>query len=178
MAHRHIEDLILADRPLNTAEEAELQSHLAVCEACGRLHSGWTRVSVRLSQIEMRPPAPGFVERWQTHLDRHRLRQERRNNWLVLAAVSLGALVLSSLLLGNWISSFDSLAGVLLAAAEQMTVVFSLFNVAAELFLTLARSFPVIVVISLWAALGTLFLMGTLWIVSLQQFAFRRRILT
>ncbi len=176
MAHRQFEEWLLADRPLIPAEADELRKHLETCESCSRIREGWTGVSIQLGRLKTLAPSAGFVDRWQRRLAAQRASRARTQSWWVLAGASFTALLLSSLLIGNWVGSFDSPAQFILTTVEDFTVAFSLLNVGAELLLTLAGFFPVLLVISLWAALSTLVLMGALWIVSLRQFAFQRRI--
>ncbi len=92
MDHRRFEELLFAEEPLAEAQQAELEAHLAECEACRLLAAAWRDLAPALAgaAAEVAAPEPGFAARWQRRLAAERARRARRQAWLALL-LTLGA---------------------------------------------------------------------------------------
>lgn len=82
------------DNELDPAEVSELQSHLAGCPVCRQTYEAMRQVDhlLQTAAKQMAPPRPGFNQRFETRLARHRPGRPWQI-WLTMGALSLAALL-------------------------------------------------------------------------------------
>jgi hypothetical protein len=122
-------------------------------------------------------PVPGFTSRWQTRLETNRAQSERRMNLVILASSTIGAIALLALMIIQLFFAFETPAEFFLVSANQVTQAFSGFNVFVEVMAVMVKAIPEVILVGLWVGLTGLGVMIVLWIISIHQFTFQRRIL-
>ena len=177
MGHQRFENWLLAEEPLKPEQHIELQAHLEDCQACRTLSDSWQSVAQHLAVRTMVDPAPGFTARWETRLDAARAQAERRTNLVILAFSTTGAVFLLALMVVQLFFAFESPAELLLVSANQVARAFSGFNLTIEVLVAMVKTIPEIILIGLWVGTTGLAVMSVLWIISIHQFTFQRRIL-
>lgn len=177
MGHQRFENWLFEDEPLNAEQGHELQVHLETCPTCQGLANSWQEVERQLAVRSFVQPVPGFTSRWQTRLEANRARSERRMNLVILAASTIGAIVLLALMVIQLFFAFETPAEFFLVSANQLTQAFSGFNVFIEVLAVMVNAIPEVILVGLWVGLTGLAVLSVLWIISIHQFAFQRRIL-
>ena len=177
MGHQRFETWLLAEEPLKPEQQIELQDHLENCSTCQALSDSWQTVEHHLSVSAQIAPLPGFTTRWEARLEAARSQAERRTNLVILAFSSAGAVMLLALMVLQLFFTFESPAEFLLVSANQVTRVFSGFNVTMEILAAMVKAIPEIILVGLWVGTTGLAVMSVLWIISIHQSTFQRRIL-
>lgn len=176
MNHQYYEDLLFAQQPISSQDDAALQEHLQDCESCQILVSAWQEVESQLHRSAMLDPAPGFTDRWQARLARDGQRVQRRQSMLLLGfSVGGAALLLASLgvlllpladspivFVVAWLSRLTQMVGLISSTGD---VVGNLYQ---------AVNGPVSVIWVIFGA-GLVSLMGVLWLVSYRVLSAPRR---
>jgi hypothetical protein len=97
MKHKQYEKWILDGEILTAKKEAELASHITLCEECARLQSSWMVSKNLLETAIEKAPKEGFANRWQETILRkqrvEKIRQYRLALFGLLMLSFLSALV-------------------------------------------------------------------------------------
>ena len=174
MNHQPFEIWLLSDEPLSTDEAQSLQAHLQECEQCRELQTAWKGVGLLFDEVPPMGPAPGFVNRWQTHLEisrqADRLMRQRWQSWILLIAIGNAAaftLLLTGLLISN---TYDSVLEYLLSWVYRGVATLTLLDGIQGVFFTLFRSIPAALPVGVWAILGAVLSLTVLiWIFSIAK---------
>jgi len=90
MKHKQYENWILDGDTLSSKKKAELASHIAVCEECAHLQTGWMISKRLLEKATEKAPEKGFTNRWQeTILRKQRVEMLRRYRLTLLGLLGL-----------------------------------------------------------------------------------------
>jgi hypothetical protein len=180
MNHQQFEFWLFADEPLQPDQEQALTAHLSSCASCRLLKSAWLDVEREFAVVQQvhQAPASGFVARWQARLAAEQAKSERRQGLAVLSFSSVATAVLLALLVAQWVLAYNTPAQFFLAAGVWFASAFSLFNASFEILTTMVRTLPVVFLVAGWVSFAGLGLLSTMWVVSIHQFAFKRRVLT
>ena len=90
--HQTYRTWILQDTPLNEDDERILRAHLASCEECQQLQTGWKEAHRQMMTASMVAPAPGFSRRWKASLAERRALQHQaqtRRFLIILFSITL-----------------------------------------------------------------------------------------
>lgn len=90
------------DDQLNANEAVELETHLANCATCQAAHQAMQQAHhlLLVAGAHMAAPAPGFTQRFEARLARHRPQASKPwQLWLATAALLLGAVAV----FGGWL---------------------------------------------------------------------------
>ena len=171
---------MFAEGPLASDHAQALAAHLSTCASCRLLENAWADVKRDFvaSQEQQPAPASGFVHRWHARLAAEQAKSERRQGLVILSFSSVGTAVLLALLVAQWVLAYSTPAQFFLAVGSWLASAFSLFDAFVEILATMIRTLPGVFLVSAWMGFAGLGLLSTLWIVSIYQFAFRRRVLT
>jgi hypothetical protein len=176
MDHQSFEYLLLSDEPMSADQQKSIQVHLDTCESCRILATAWGEVGYQLHTASIMPPKSGFVGRWQENLEAYRQKKALRQSIFTLGITSVSAIFLFILFNTQLVLNFNSPAELLLAAADRLADLFSFVNASAEVLITLFRAFPGVSLLTLWVGFAALCSLSLLWIASIYQFTFQRRI--
>ena len=137
MNHQPFETWIFSEESLQPEDREKLDQHLQTCEDCRKISIAMESVRQTFTSAPSPAPAPGFTQRWQAHLARHKNAQQQRRMWTLtlilfgLASIlSLGILVLEFgqanwfYEIGQLIANFSRFA----ARINQIWVVFRSIN--------------------------------------------------
>ena len=79
MNHKPYENWILDDQRLNASQKKELAGHLAECQHCKRLDTGWQASKQLMNHAAPKAPSSGFALRWTAYAEKkHNLEKVRR----------------------------------------------------------------------------------------------------
>ena len=178
MNHLQYETWLFADEPLLPDQEQALKAHVLTCASCELLQRAWLEVERELAAAVQQAPAPGFVNRWQSRLAAAHAQSERRQGLVVFSLTGVGTAILLALMVTQWVLAYSTPAQFFLAVGAWFASLFSLTNASVEILVTIIRTLPVVFLISAWVGFAGLGLLSALWIVSVHQFTFKRRVLT
>ncbi len=176
MNHQPYEFLLLSDEPLHPDQELDLRAHLSTCVACQQLERAWQEVQSEFAGVDYQAPAHGFVGRWQSRLAGERARSERRQGVAVLLFSAAGTAILLALMVSQWLLAYQTPAQFFLAVGALLASVFSMLNASVEILTTMVRALPGVFLLTAWAAFAGLGWLSTIWIVSIHQITFKRRV--
>lgn len=177
MSHQPYEDLLFSDEELAVQESTALREHLQECESCYQLSIAWGAVEIKLQESPLAAPEPHFVNRWRTRLEAERIKNQKRQNRIMLiltwgiAAIILAALVYLALPL------FQSPKVVALTYLYQLINLVWVVNFVQGLFNVITNSvFGVFSFVWLGIAVGVMTLLSVLWVVSIRYLTSPRRV--
>lgn len=162
---------------LDTEQAKALSIHLAECRECRQRAEALRQAEVALHTQVMAAPAPGFVQRWQARLQEERMRAHRLQTRLVLG-ISLSALitVLCMLMLLSW-PYLGSFKLAFWGFAYQVMSYYYLVEGLGEFTASLLTAMAGIIPLFGWMlALGMVFELGVLWVVSYRLLTNPRRL--
>lgn len=146
MNHRPFEDWLIADQPLDAAQQRDLQNHLRDCVSCAAMAES----NMALRAKRMMTPEAGFVDRFTARLAGRREELRRRQILgtvvLVLAGVGL-TLVFAGPLLQE---AFTSPATWITAMVGYFLFIVTSFRVLSEVTEILLRVLPTVVTPGGW----------------------------
>ncbi|HBX69652.1 MAG TPA: hypothetical protein DEH25_09805 [Chloroflexi bacterium] len=174
MNHQPFENWLFSEEPLPENDERTLRNHLADCEQCSSLEDAWLDVANLFETVPEVDPAPGFVNRWQITLEADRVAakaaRQRWQSWILLVLIANGAalaLVLTGVQLFRTYGSFSEFVLSWVYRAATLVVIASGIQ---NVFVTLARTLPILVPTSWWVGIVITLSMSTLlWIVSMAK---------
>ena len=175
--HQPFEHWLLSEEPLEPEQEQQLRQHLADCEACRQLKSGWIGVQHFFNETPPVSPASGFQVRWQMRLAEEQRRRHRRQSWAMLIGTSAAANVFLALVISQVISLITQPEFILMIVVYRITNLFAAADSAWEFIIPLIRTFITAIPLPVWIVLtGLLTLFGVLWFVAFQTLASVRRL--
>jgi predicted anti-sigma-YlaC factor YlaD len=174
MNHQPFENWLLSEEPLPEENKHVLHEHLAACEQCRGLEDAWLDVANLFTEVPDIEPAPGFVNRWQTHLETERAAtramRQRWQSWIVLVLIANGAAVAMLLLGVQLFNTYDSVTDFVLSWVYKAASALVLVNGFQSAFLTLFRTIPGLIPTSWWVGIAVILSVSTLfWIVSMNK---------
>lgn len=178
MTHLPYQDWLFDDlQSLSAVQMTELKQHLQDCDECRGLSGALGRVEATLKQKVMVGPAAGFTQRWQARLQEERLRLHRRQTRLtLLLTVSALVTLLSALTIFAW-PWLVSLKAVFWAAMYQLFNFYLFLAAIGEFMTSLLLAMTRVVPLVGWVlAIGMVFELGVLWVVSYRLLTNPRRL--
>ena len=135
------------------------------------LDAAWIQVERSIRSSGLKSPAPGFNQRWQARLVKHKDATRRKEVWLLVGIsliVALGFLVFLSL---QMIPFFSSQDGFLSFFVNLFANIIVFVNMIGSIFETLSRTLPRILPISLQVSvIGSLFMLFILWVSMMRRY--------
>ncbi len=181
MNHRLYEEWLFAyqdsEDELTPQQTTALREHLQGCEACRLLANAWQDLELRLQDVPLLAPEPGFTNRWEKRLQVERQRVQRRQVVITLAFILSGVLALGGtlvFLVWPWLQTPD----VLLWTGLYRLYTFYAYLVTASGFLSgLFRTATGSGLSLIWMMVlaGMLSELGVLWVVSFRLLTNPRR---
>jgi hypothetical protein len=144
--HLPYREWIFEEEPLPADSNRELNRHMQDCAECRALAESWEAAQRCLEDAAIKSPREGFTSRWKA-LARERIRTPNpRQAWVLLAASSLGSLVMALALAFQTSAHGFSLAGVfshdLTAAAGTLEDWLNTSNALGGFLSIVSRSIP------------------------------------
>lgn len=153
MSHQPFESWLLSDQTLDEEQQYMLHEHLDECQQCRSISAAWSHVQDLMALDSTPEPAPGFTQRWQTHLSTFQHKRQQRRMWiLTLGLMGLGGLIFLALAIASLINTSFSyelsqfIAGFALLAAR--------INNAWNVFESLSGTFPLLIPLAIIVAIG------------------------
>jgi anti-sigma factor RsiW len=175
MNHQPFETWIFTREKLSPDDAQALHNHLQECDQCYSLAAAWRQVQPLLVTAPVVSPVPGFVNRWQVHLEYERKLIQQRQSILVFTLGVGAALVFLLLLAGTVLLVYNSPVEWFLALSSRLAAMLVLAGAFQNIFDVLAGAIP----ITWWVGAGiTLAFLCLLWVYSLQRLATVGRIST
>ena len=128
MDHQHFEKKLLNDEQMTPEEKRALQSHLQGCDICAALAD----INLRLRNVGMVAPAPGFATRFSSRLAAQRKTQKRRHFFGGLILLLSGAGLLLWFVSPMLMATLSSPTTVLSAWVSFVVSALSLLQVFSE----------------------------------------------
>ena len=139
------------------------------------IESVWQQVELEFRASGMVAPTPGFAKRWQERLAKHRLREERKQAWLVLilcTVIALGFLFLSGV---QFIPSLPSADGIFAVWVDFFAKVVVFVKMVVGILETLIRTLPRVIPPSWWISIISSFVvLVALWASMMKQYVQRQ----
>jgi predicted anti-sigma-YlaC factor YlaD len=178
MNHSPYQDWLFDDeQPLSDVQMLQLHQHLRECAECRELSSALNQMEASLKQKPMAAPAAGFTQRWQARLLNDRAAAHRRQTRLTLGFILSG---LATLLVGMliflwpWLTAHEA---VFWAAAYQLYSVYLFLASVGEFLTNLLKAMTQVIPLVGWVlAIGMVFELGVLWVVSYRLLTNPRRL--
>lgn len=175
MNHLPFKEWLLSEEPLNQEQHQAFQEHLSNCAECRQAQTSWGEVHSLIRRTPQLAPATGFADRWQSRLTARRVRRQRLQLGLALAAGVVLVVVILLLLSSQLATIFQSPVQFLLICVAQVASLFVVFSSVQDYLVVFFRSFPLIPLIGLVLAVGFISLLGVLWLAAYQQLVVARR---
>jgi anti-sigma factor RsiW len=178
MNHSPYIDWLYEDaQDLSSTQAGDLRHHLQECDDCRQRAAALRQVESVLNMQTMAAPAAGFAQRWQARLQAERERAHRFQTRLVLC-LSLSALVttLGMLALLAW-PYLSSLEAALWVFAYQFVWLVALLAGIGEFASSFLQAMAGVIPAFGWLfAIGMVFELGVLWVVSYRLLTNPRRL--
>jgi hypothetical protein len=178
MNHLPYQDWLFEEtQPLSDTQMSELQQHLRECAECRELSSALRQMEASLKMKPMAAPAEGFTLRWQARLQDERALAHRRQTRLTLGFILAGlAGLLGALIVFVW-PWLSVLEAVFWAAAYQLYSVVLFLAEVGEFMTNLLQAMTQVIPLAGWVlAIGMVFELGVLWVVSYRLLTNPRRL--
>jgi hypothetical protein len=175
MNHQPFRDWLLSEEKLSADQIQQMQEHLQSCESCRQTEVAWLEVESAFHKIPQAQPAPGFTNRWQTHLAEYKERKQKRTGWITIGFTIVIIISLLSILTTQLWSLIQTPGPYL---AEWFTRIFSLVAIyltVQDMFRSFSGSIPIYFT-------GMIFLVGivsfisVLWLATYRKLSLARRI--
>lgn len=178
MIHLPYQDWLFdEEQELTATQAAELQQHLGSCGECRSLAGALNQMERSLKQMVMAAPEEGFTMRWQARLEEGRRRAHRRQTALTMIFTLSSAVTLLSMLtifLWPWLAEYKM---AFWAAIYQLYSVYLLLAGVGEFLTQLLRAMAEVIPLAGWVlAIGMVFELGVLWVVSYRLLTNPRRL--
>ena len=176
MNHQPFETWLLSDEPLSPENTSALDEHLKTCQHCQQLQDGWLGVVNLFDDAPDVEPAPGFVTRWQAHLEADRqvglVARYRWQPWIMLILI---ANVIAGLVfwLGTQLfTTFESPTQFVLFWIYRLVSTLTFVTTAQNILVTLLRTLTSVVPAGVWIALAAgLGASSVVWVISMASLA-------
>jgi hypothetical protein len=178
MNHNPYLDWLYEDaHDLSEAQTGQLRSHLAECSECRQRAAALRQVETVFRAKAMAAPAPGFARRWQARLQEERLRAHRLQTRLALG-ISLSALVTVLAMLALLaVPYIGSIKAAFWTFAYQFLSLYYLLEGVGEFVTGFLQAMAGVIPVFGWLlAIGMVFELGVLWVVSYRLLTNPRRI--
>jgi hypothetical protein len=170
MNHQPFETWLLSEEILPPEQAQALQEHLLACEACQCLDRSWSEVRQLFQKTGPAAPAPGFASRWQARLAKERQKQQRRQAWWMLGITGSITFLLMLLLGAHALDFFQSPEQLLMFVVYRLASLYYLWQASFDTLPEVLRPFIGVLPLALWiGALGSVSVLGVLWIVAYQK---------
>ena len=176
MNHQPFETWLLSDETLSPENACALEAHLRTCTHCQQLQDGWLGVADTFDAVPDVEPAPGFVNRWQAHLEADRQMERvalyRWQSWIMLILIANVVAGLVFWLGTQVITTFESPTQFVLFWVYRLASTLTFATAAQNILMTLLRTLTSIVPAGFWVALAAgLGASTVVWIVSITSLA-------
>jgi hypothetical protein len=175
MSHQPFRDWLLSEEKLSADQIQQLQEHIQSCESCKQTEIAWLEVESAFQKIPQVQPAPGFTNRWQTHLAEYKEKKQERTGWITIGFT----VVIIISLLGSLITQLWSLIhapGPYLA--EWFTRAFSLVAIyltVQDMMRSFSGTLPFFI-LGIFFLVGIVSFMSVLWLATYRKLSLARRI--
>jgi hypothetical protein len=176
MNHQPFRNWLLSEEELSAEQIQSLQEHLASCESCVQIKSSGKEMDALFQNLSQVSPAPGFTQRWQSHLAEYEARQRNRSGWFIIVITALIAAFLL-ILLANQVWPLIKNPGPFIAAwLNQLVGLISDYYILQTFFRTNVWLNPISILMGSVLLVGIICFMSVLWITAYQKFSLSRRI--
>lgn len=166
MSHQPYETFLLSSEALDNNQRQQLDAHLSECEQCSALACALASLDETFSHSTMPMPAPGFTQRWQTHLAEYRQKRQVRNLWLMtfglftLTSLIVFTIALLNLIHINWAYQLSQWIARASLFAAQVRQCFTLFTTLSN---TVPGTVPVVIIVFAIGVLFSIFILSLTW---------------
>jgi predicted anti-sigma-YlaC factor YlaD len=171
MDHQPFENWLLDDEKLTATQRRELETHLAACPDCKKVHRGWKEVAVLIQTVAMVSPQPGFSLRWKANLAKQKMLQQPRQVRLFFLSLLGIAVFFFALLTGLLVAFHISLADLVVGAAKAVSGLFSVWF-SAQTFINANLAGPVPLILWILFSTGVCLLIAV-WIAAIVRISRR-----
>ncbi len=175
MNHHPYREWLVSEDELSAAQDQELKEHLQNCESCRELVTSWKELEVEIKRAAIIGPEPGFIVRWQAHLEQHQYLQQRRKGWMTISATAmlvLTLLILVSVQLWSLIQAPDAF---LAAWFERLAAILSFIITLQSLVRSIALPGPIYTILGTALIFGIVSFMSVLWLATYRKVSMVRR---
>lgn len=178
MNHLPYQDWLFEEVQTLTDEQVSaLKQHLHDCAECRELSSALHQMETSLKLKPMATLVEGFTQRWHARLQDERATAHRRQTRLTLGFILAGLATLLGgmiIFLWPWLSAHEA---VFWAAAYQLYSVYLFLAAVGEFLTNLLRAMTQMIPLAGWVlAIGMVFELGVLWVVSYRLLTNPRRL--
>jgi len=177
MNHLPYKEWLLSEASLSDEQNNALQEHLCSCETCRQIEPAWADVQVLFKKIPSAEPLTGFTLRWQTQLEKHRLKKQRKLAWLILSIIAGIAAVLITLLGLHFIEAVNSPGNLILLWISRLTGMLSIYLMLENFLHSLSMYIPSISWLLMIFGIGIISFMSVLWLATYRKLTVVRRLI-
>ena len=135
------------------------------------LDTAWKQVERNIRSSGLKSPAPGFNQRWQARLAKHKDATKRKEVWLMVGVSLIVALGFLGFLSLQTIPSLSRQDGFLSFFVNLFANMIVFVNMIGSIFETLFRTLPRVLPISFQVSvIGSLFMLFILWVSMMRRY--------
>jgi hypothetical protein len=175
MNHQHFRDWLLSEEKLSADQIQQMQEHLQSCESCSQTEVAWLEVESAFRKVSRVQPAPGFTNRWQTHLAEYKVHKQKRTGWVTIGFIVVIIISLLGLLITQLWSLLQAPGPYL---AEWFTRIFNLVAIyltLQDMFRSVSGTVPLYIG-GMFFLVGIVSFMSVLWLATYRKLSLARRI--
>lgn len=176
MKHQPFRRWLISEEPLSVEQSQALRDHLSSCESCNEIETAWKELELVIRRTPDVDPAPGFPERWQSHLLEYQSHRQARRGWLT---ISLTALVVASLLvvlIAQLWSLYQAPGPFLADWLTRLVSVASFYYTLQNFVSSYSWYDPLYTFIGMFFLVGMISFMSVLWLATYRKFSMARRV--
>jgi hypothetical protein len=176
MNHLPYKEWLLSEERLSNEQAQALKEHLRQCETCRQIEPAWTDVQVLFHKAPAAEPLFGFSGRWQSRLEKHKLRKQRRLAWIIMGGFS-GIAAILLILFGSQLWEMVNAPGnIILLWVSRLTGILSIYWAIQNFFNGLAVYIPSIPWLFMIFGIGMVSFLSVLWLAAYRKLTLVRRL--
>ncbi len=177
MNHRPFRDWLLSKEELSVDQAQQLREHIQSCELCNEIETAWSEVESALQKTPPVEPKPGFVNRWQSHLEAYQSRKQRRKGWISICSIIFIVISLIVVLVTQVWALIQAPGPYLVAWFGRMINLLTIFYTVQDMVSPITWNAPVYTFIGMFFLVGIASFMSVLWLATYRKLSLARRLI-
>ena len=177
MNHQPFRDWILSDEKLSAEQIIEMQEHLQSCESCRQTEVAWLEVESAFHKVPQVQPAPGFTNRWHTHVAEYLEHEQKRRGWMMIGLIVIIIISMLGLLLTQLWSLIQAPGPYLVMWFTRLFGMVSILYTFQDIFSSFSGNIPLYTVVGMFFLVGIISFMSVLWLATYRKLSVARRII-
>ena len=177
MNHQPFRDWLLSEEKLSTEQIAEMKTHLQSCESCRQTEVAWSEVEAAFHKVPQFQPAPGFTDRWQTHLAEYLEHKKMRRSWIMIGINTVIIISLLGFLVTQLWSLIQAPGPYLVVWFTRLFSLVSIYYTFQDIFSSFSRSIPLYMFVGMFFLVGIVSFMSVLWLATFRKLSVLKRII-